>query len=125
MLALTRYGQVKAETGTPRQQMAALFEAAQGQMRAGIAELEAGRLLPGGNALLQAARIVHGLRSVLKPSVAPELCRHLGIVYGFVCIRLNRAVEKRDIAQAREAAEVFAPVAAAFIELSQRAEVWT
>jgi flagellin-specific chaperone FliS len=94
-------------------------------MRSGIAEMEAGRPLPGSQALLKAARIVHGLMSVLRPSVAPELCKHLGTVYAYVCLRLNRAVEKKDVTLAREAEQVFAPVASAFIEISHRAEAGT
>jgi flagellin-specific chaperone FliS len=84
--------------------------------------MEAGRPLVGAQALLKCVRIVNALMSVLKPSAAPELCQHLGTVYGFVCLRLNMAVSKKDVALAREAERVFQPVASAFIEISQRAE---
>lgn len=120
MIALTKYGQVQGETASPERQLTLLFEAARGHIRTGIAEFEKGQPLVGSRSLLKASKIVNSLMSVLKPSVAPEFCAHLGKVYGFVCLRLNLAVAKKNVALAREAEKVFEPVAAGFIEAVRR-----
>jgi flagellar secretion chaperone FliS len=114
MSAVQRYAQSQAETASPERLTVMLFEAALRHMRSGAAALEAGRPGEASGALARAGDIVVELHATLDVARAPELCRQLGEVYRFVCLRLLHGSLRRDPGPVREAERAFAPLAEAF-----------
>jgi flagellar biosynthetic protein FliS len=121
MTAATAYKQANIGTASAPQIMVSLFRAAMGHMRASAGAFERGDLRCGSELAEKAAAIVMGLQGTLKVEVAPELCERLTELYGFVVGRLGVAGTKLSAEHVREAEQVFAPIAEAFIEVGSAA----
>jgi flagellar protein FliS len=117
MTAASAYKQANIATSSAQQIMVALFRAAMGHMRASAGAFERGDLQSGSALAEKAANIVMGLQGTLKVEVAPELCERLTDLYGFVVGRLGVAGTKFSAEHVREAEQVFAPIAEAFIQV--------
>ncbi len=109
-----RYVQSAAQTATRERTMIMLFDKAIACMRSGTAALLDRRYAQANRDLSKALDIVAHLRGTLNRPVFPELCDNLADLYMFVVVRLGEAKLHRNPALAREAEQVFAPVAAAF-----------
>jgi len=109
-----RYVQSAAQTATRERTMLMLFDKAVACMRSGTAALGERRYAQANKDLSKALDIVAHLHGTLNRPVSPELCDNLADLYLFVCLRLGEAKLMRNPALAREAEQVFAPVAQAF-----------
>jgi len=112
----TRYVQSAAQTASRERTMLMLFDKAVACMRSGTAALTERRYAQANKDLAKALDIVAHLRGTLNRPVAPELCDNLSALYMFVVVRLGEAKLRRNPQLAREAEQVFAPVAQAFTQ---------
>ncbi|HTP24317.1 MAG TPA: flagellar export chaperone FliS [Anaeromyxobacteraceae bacterium] len=114
------YAKQQNETASPERLMVLLFETALRQMRGAVTALEQGRSAEANAPLTRATDIVAHLDATFDPSRNPELAKHLGAVYRFVCQRLLSGKILNDAVAVREAERVFFPVANAFATAVQR-----
>lgn len=121
MTAVSAYKQASISSSSGPQIMVTLFRAAMGHMRASAGAFDNGDWRKGSELAEKAANIVLGLQGTLKPEAAPDLCERLSEIYVFVAGRLGEAGTKFSAEHVREAEQVFAPVAEAFIQVGSNA----
>jgi flagellar protein FliS len=111
-----RYRQTQKETASKERLLVMVMEAAERNMREGIAALDGGRGPAAAEPLTRASDIVLALRATFDTEIAPELAATLLPLYDFVASRLTLAAARRDANLAREAQRAFHPIADAFAQ---------
>lgn len=121
MTAASAYKRTNIASSSAPQIMVTLFQAAMANMRGAAGAFDRGDWRKGSELSEKAANIVLGLQGTLKAEAAPELCERLSDIYMFVAGRLGEAGTKFSAESVREAEQVFAPIAEAFVQVGSSA----
>jgi flagellar biosynthetic protein FliS len=113
MAGAARYTKTQTQTASKERILLLLLNAARKQMFLADGELGMERPMKAADHVRKAIDIVAELRVTLDHTKAPDLCRHLDDVYGFVLARLH-IVLRGDRAALNDARKVFTPIVEAF-----------